>query len=223
MSDISFIMAFLGGIFYFFSPCILPLVPSFLSFISGVSFNDMKEGPAYLRKRMVLYTSFFLLGFSCIFISLGLGASLLGEFIFRLKLPIQRVGGVVIILLGLYILFHNKLKFLPKFNISLQKKPTGIIGVIFVGVFFALSFTACATPYLAAILTVASIEANLWRGFLLLLFFSLGLSIPFLISALSLSWFLNLFSRVKKRMRIIEIIAGSILVLFGSHILITRF
>ncbi|MDP8253008.1 MAG: cytochrome c biogenesis protein CcdA [Candidatus Kaelpia aquatica] len=219
MNDISFIMAFLGGVFYFFSPCILPLIPSFLSFISGISFNEMKENPACLRKRMVIYTLLFLLGFSCIFISLGLGASLLGEIIFRLKFPVQRIGGVVIVLLGLYVLFYSRLKFLPALNFSLRKKPAGIIGIIFVGVVFAFSFTACATPYLAAVLTVASIKADLFRGFLLLLFFSLGLSLPFLISALSLSWFLTLFGKIKKSLRVIEIAAGSMLILFGIYIL----
>ncbi len=219
MSDISFIMAFLGGMLYFFSPCILPLIPSFLSFISGISFSEIRENPSRLRKKMVGYTLLFLLGFSCVFISLGLGASLLGDFIFRLKFPVQKIGGIVMILIGLYFLFYSKFNFLPTSNFSLRKKPAGIAGTIFVGIIFAFSFTACSTPYLAAVLTVAGIKANLFRGFLLLLFFSLGLSLPFLLSALSLSWFLALFSKIKKRLRIVEIVAGSMLILFGIYIL----
>jgi cytochrome c-type biogenesis protein len=223
MNDISFVMAFLGGIFYFFSPCILPLIPSFLSFISGLSFKDIKESSIYLRKKVFLNTIFFLTGFSLIFISLGLGASLLGGFIFTLKIPLQRIGGVVIILLGLYIIFCVKLKFLSQFSFfPAKRRPLSIIGIILVGVFFAFSFTACATPYLVAVLTVASIEADLGRGFLLLLSFSLGLSLPFLISALSLSWFLTIFNKVKGYLRILELASGSVLLLFGLYILIVR-
>ncbi|HEO63829.1 MAG TPA: cytochrome c biogenesis protein CcdA [Candidatus Omnitrophica bacterium] len=221
MNDISFLMSFLGGLLYFFSPCILPLVPSFLSFISGISFQDMKNNPALARSRVVLYTAFFLVGFSFIFISLGLGASFLGDAVLSLKFPVQKLGGSIIIILGLYLLLHNKLKFSHSFSIMPKKKPAGIIGALFIGVVFAFSFTACATPYLAAVLTVAGIKANMLRGLVLLLFFSLGLSVPFLISAVSLSWFLSVFDKIKGKTRLLEITAGLILIFFGTRILIT--
>ncbi|MDP8234614.1 MAG: cytochrome c biogenesis CcdA family protein [Candidatus Saelkia tenebricola] len=224
MNELSLGIAFLSGISYFFSPCILPLVPSFLSFISGVSFQELKTDSQKARKKLIVNALFFMLGFSFLFISLGLGASVIGEYIFRLKLPIQKIGGVIIIGLGSYLLFQNKFRlFLSAKSFMPRIKPAGLLGTFFVGGVFALSFTACATPILVAILTMASVGATAARGGLLLGMFSLGIGVPFMVSAVSLSLFLTLFEKVRKHLRVFEIIAGVILISFGFYLVRSGF
>jgi len=220
MNDISLTVAFLAGILYFFSPCVLPLVPSFLSFISGISFEKLKTNPYQARKVVVLNSLFFILGFSAVFVLLGVGFSIMGEYILRFKLPVQRIGGVIIILLGIYLLFQNRLKFfIAAKNFMPKSKPAGFLGVFFIGNVFAFNFTACATPFLAAILTIAGAKATAVRGAVLLGVFSLGIGIPFIISAFSLSLFLTVFEKARRKIRIFEIVSGLVLIFFGGCLL----
>ncbi len=144
----------------------------------------------------------------------------MGEYILRFKPPVQKIGGVIIIFLGIYILFQNKLKFfIAAKNLIPKSRPAGFLGVFFIGSVFAFSFTACATPFLAAILTIAGAKATAVRGAVLLGVFSLGIGIPFIISAFSLSLFLTVFEKVRGKIRIFEIASGLILIFFGSYLL----
>lgn len=219
MNEVSYLIAFASGFLYFFSPCVLPLVPSFLSFISGLSFKEMKEDPKSARKKVLLSSCIFLIGFSVVFITLGLTASAIGSYVIKFKFPIQKIGGGIIISLGIYLLFQSKFKALSG-NISFLSriKPMGTIGILLVGSAFAFSWTACATPILSAILIYASVEATLRKGFALLCSFSFGLGLPFIISAYSLSIFLTTFERVKRHLRYFEIFVAMLLIIFGLYI-----
>jgi len=219
MNEISYPWAFISGLIYFFTPCVFPLIPSFLSFITGLSFNDLKSGGVGIKKRAIINSIAFLSGFSLIFISLGMGATVLGIYAFKLKLPLQKIGGILIITLGLFLLFQNRLKIFLQTRSYLPKlKPAGVIGSFIVGSAFSFSWIPCATPVLSAVLVSASVSRSLWKGFVILGLFCLGLSVPFILCALFLAMFLKLLSRAGKVLRWIEIFAGIFLVIFGIYI-----
>ncbi len=223
MNKVSYPWAFISGLIYFFTPCVLPLIPSFLSFITGLSFSDLKSGNSKIKRKAVINSISFLLGFSLVFISLGMGATALGIYAFKLRIPIQKIGGLMIVLLGLFLIFQNRLKillntksFLPRF------KPAGIIGAFIVGCAFSFSWIPCATPILSAVLVSASVTKSLLKGFIVLMLFSLGLSIPFIFSAIFIAVFLRFVARAGKVLRLIEIFAGILLVGFGIYIFVGR-
>lgn len=219
MNEVSYLIAFFSGILYFFSPCVLPLIPSFLTYITGISFQDLKAGSRGVWRKTLFSSVIFLSGFTLIFVSLGLGAFSLGSYLIGLKFPIQKIAGSLIILLGFYLLFQNKIKiFLNTKSFVPKLKPLGFLGTFLVGSAFAFSWTPCASPILVAILVSASATTAIKKGFFLLLFFSLGLGIPFLLSALFLSLFLSLAKFIKSYLRFFEIIAGLLLIIFGLYI-----
>ncbi len=222
MSDVSFPLALLAGILSFLSPCVLPLVPSYVSFITGVSFEDLTGTVDRKRIRYLTMTNSlaFILGFSSIFIALGASSSVIGNFFFAYQDWIRIIGGILIIVLGLFVAGFLKLNFLStEKRIHPGGKPAGYIGTFFVGMTFAAGWTPCIGPILGTILLYASSKASTVYGLKLLSVYSLGLAIPFFASSLAINSFLSYSKKIHKYMRSIMIISGLLLILFGILLL----
>jgi len=217
MSEIGYITAFLGGVLSFLSPCVLPLIPSYVSFITGMSFDDFQTGDKKrIRKITLVNSSAFVLGFSTVFILLGISSSVVGKFMAVYYDQIRIIGGVIIILLGLYVMGILKLNFLSyEKRVHLHAKPKGHFGSYIVGLTFGAGWTPCIGPILGSILLIASTSGSAMQGFWLLLVYSLGLAAPFMITALAINSFLSHFSAIQKYMKLIMILSGLLLIAFG--------
>ena len=217
MDKICYLGAFLGGILSFLSPCVLPIVPSYVSFITGISFEDFKTGnKALIRKLTIISSLTFIAGFSTVFILLGVFSSFIGRIFAVYYDQIRIIGGIIIILFGLYVMGVLKMDFLSMDKrVHLKSKPRGYIGSFVVGLSFAAGWTPCIGPILGTILLVASTSGSAFYGFKLLLVYSLGLAIPFFITSLAINTFLSRFSLVNKYMRPILILSGLLLIAFG--------
>jgi cytochrome c-type biogenesis protein len=224
--DISILIAFLGGFLSFVSPCVLPLIPSYLSYITGVSFNELKDSEARskLRWATTSHSLLFILGFSTIFILMGASASYLGQLLVRYQNWIVRGGGVLIIILGMNFTGVINLPFLQiERRVELRKKPLGYVGSFLVGIAFAAGWTPCIGPILSTILLYASASKSFGTGVLLLTFYSMGLGVPFFLSSLAFNSFLSAFGRIKKYMRLITIVSGIFLIGIGVLMLTDLF
>jgi len=222
MSDVSFPLALLAGILSFLSPCVLPLVPSYVSFITGISFEDLSGS---LNRKRIQYLTMthslaFISGFSSIFIALGASSSFIGKFFFEYQDWIRIVGGILIIVFGLFVSGFFKLNFLStEKRLHLSGKPAGYMGTFFVGMTFAAGWTPCIGPILGTILLYASSKASALYGLKLLSVYSLGLAIPFFASSLAMNSFLSYSRKLLKYMRIIMITSGLLLIIFGILLL----
>lgn len=230
MDNISLLAAFTAGIISFISPCVLPLIPGYLSFISGVSVEEMEIGDKRSKalKKVVLNTLFFVLGFSVVFTALGASATFVGSFLLSKISLFNKIAGVIIVILGLHIAGIYRIPFLNyEKRFHARNKPLGPLGSFLIGLAFAFGWTPCIGPILGGILLMASNQGTVLKGVLLLLAYSLGLGIPFFITAISFNTFLGFFGWVKKHFRTIEIISGlflvaiGILIFFGSFNYIT--
>jgi cytochrome c-type biogenesis protein len=222
MKDISFSLAFLAGVLSFLSPCVLPLVPSYVSFITGISFKDLTVGSDRKRIRYLTMTNSmaFIAGFSTIFIVLGISSSAVGKFLFQYVDLIRFVGGILVIIFGLFIAGFLKLDFLMKDKkFHLSGKPAGYIGTFIVGMTFAAGWTPCIGPMLGTILVYAGSKGSALYGFQLLGVYSLGLAVPFFVSALAINVFLSYSPKIAKFMRVIMIASGLLLIIFGILLL----
>jgi cytochrome c-type biogenesis protein len=223
--DISLFGAFLAGILSFLSPCVLPLVPSFLTYLTGLTFADLQaEHPTHLvRKRLIAHSLLFISGFTLVFVLLGASATFLGSFLLENVQIMRKVGAVLIMLFGLHVsglLPINLL--LGERRVNIRHKPAGYFGSLLVGITFAAGWTPCIGPILASILMVAAAESTVYRGINLLLVYSLGLGIPFFLSALAIHRFLELFNRFKKYIRLFEIVTGIFLLIIGALLFFDR-
>ena len=225
MKDISFPLAFLAGIMSFLSPCVLPLLPSYVSFITGVSFEDLTTGTDRRKIRYLTITNFltFILGFSSVFIALGASSSAVGKFMFEYQEWIRIGGGILIIVFGLFVAGFLKMDFLMRDKkVHLSGKPAGYVGTFLVGMTFAAGWTPCIGPILGTILLYASSQGSAFYGFKLLAVYSLGLALPFFISSLAINSFLSYSKKLMRYMRVIMIISGLLLILFGILLLTNR-
>jgi len=215
MNDsVGLLVALMAGVLSFLSPCVLPLVPSYLSFVTGMSLEDLQEGVD--RKATFIHSLLFVTGFSLIFITLGASASFLGSFLRYYEVWIARIGGAVIIILGLHLAGVFKIApLMRERRVHVNNKPAGYIGTIGVGAAFGAGWTPCIGPVLGAILTLAGTQDTVWAGVSLLSAYSLGLAIPFLISALALDVFLTAFSRFRRFLPVVEKGAGVMLIILG--------
>jgi cytochrome c-type biogenesis protein len=218
-------MAFGAGLISFLSPCVLPLVPGYISFISGVSFAEIREkdeSTPFLskEKRIILYSSvFFIIGFSIVFILLGATATWVGMFITSKISFLTKVAGLVIIFFGVYMMGLFRPRFLYKeARFHMKDRRFGYAGALLIGAAFAFGWTPCIGPILAGILTFAGTLENVNQGVLLLSIYSLGLGIPFLATAVGINQFWRFFNRIKKYMRVLEITSGAIMVILGFMI-----
>jgi len=225
LPDISFYMAFGAGLISFLSPCVLPLVPGYISFISGVSFAEIKEKEGSMpflskEKRIILYSSiFFIIGFSLVFILLGATATWVGTFISSKIAILTKLAGLVIIFFGIYMMGLIRPRFLFKeARFQIKDKRFGYVGALLIGAAFAFGWTPCIGPILGGILTYAGTLDKVNQGVFLLLMYSLGLGIPFLLTAIGINQFWRFFNRIKKYMRLLEVTSGVIMVILGLMI-----
>jgi cytochrome c-type biogenesis protein len=226
MTEVTYPLAFAAGVLSFLSPCVLPLVPSYVSFITGMSFEELtSEGADTSRVRLLTITNSlaFILGFSVIFIALGASTSYVGMLFREYQEQIRIVGGVLVILFGLFITGVFKTDFLMrerKFHIS--GTPSGYLGTFAVGIVFAAGWTPCIGPILGGILLYATSQGSTALGLKLLAMYSLGLAIPFFISALAINTFLSYSKSLRRHMRPIMILSGLVLIAFGVLLLMDK-
>ena len=224
--DVSTLIAFMAGLLSFVSPCVLPLVPSYITYITGVSFQDLTDEKAKSRVRWatILHSILFIAGFSTIFILMGASASYLGQVLVEYQSWIMKVGGVLIIVLGIHFTGIINIPFLQmEKRFELRKKPLGYLGSFLVGIVFAAGWTPCIGPILSTILIYASTSKNYMTGVYLLTVYSLGLGIPFFLSSLAFNVFLSAFDKIKRYMRWVTLISGIFLIIIGILFLTDTF
>lgn len=224
--EVSALIAFSAGLLSFVSPCILPLVPSYLTYITGVSFKDLTSAGA--RKKLwwttVSHSILFIMGFSVIFILMGASASYLGQLLVSYQFWIMKAGGVLIIILGIHFTGIISIPFLQmEKRFEMRNKPLGYLGSFLVGVVFAAGWTPCIGPILSTILIYAGTSQSFTTGILLLTFYSMGLGIPFLLASLAFNSFLSAFERIKRYMRVVTIASGFFLIAIGILFLTDTF
>lgn len=210
--------AFFAGLVSFVSPCVLPVIPGYLSFISGVSAEHMHD-PARrgeVTRKVATNSLFFVLGFSVVFILLGWTASSLGQFLLSYLHIFNRVAGVLLVLFGLHVMGVLKIPFLNyEKRFQTRTRPIGVMGAFVIGLAFAFGWTPCIGPILAGVLTMAAQAESQWQGVGLLAVYSAGLGIPFFLTALAFQRFLGFFRWMRNHMRAVEIVSGLFLVAVG--------
>ena len=220
--NVSLIAAFAAGFLSFVSPCVLPLIPGYISFVSGVSVEEMRgDAPPATSRLQVFITSLaFVIGFSLVFVALGASATAIGKFMFA-KLPLlSKIAGAVLIVFGLHTMGVFRLAFLEtEKRVHAQRKPAGPLGAMLVGVAFAFGWTPCIGPILGGILAIAGSRNSVGEGITLLAVYSLGLGIPFLLTSLAINQFFGAAKRIRRYYHAIELISGGLLVAIGVLIL----
>ncbi|MFH0731673.1 MAG: cytochrome c biogenesis protein CcdA [Candidatus Omnitrophota bacterium] len=220
-NQISIPVAFLAGVLSFLSPCVLPLVPGYISFLSGVSIEQLRQGGQRRRAltKAGLTSIFFVFGFSLVFVSLGASTSLIGKLLTKHIDILTKVAGVVIVALGLHLTGVLKFNWL-NYEKRLRVKPRtpGLFSAFLIGLAFAFGWTPCVGPILAGILTMAAAQKTLLKGMFLLFMYSLGLGIPFIITGFSVGAFMRFFEKYKKLIRWTEVVAGVFLIVVGALI-----
>ena len=228
MSDagtLSLGLAFVAGLVSFLSPCVLPLVPSYVTFVTGMTLDELTtNGRRAARRRAALHALLFVLGFSLVFVTLGATATAIGATLRRALPLLQQIGGVVIVAFGLAMLGVLRVPWLMRDRrMHLASRPAGLAGSVLVGVAFGAGWTPCIGPVLASILLYAGMEATMMRGILLLVAYSVGLGIPFLVAAVGLNWYLAGARRLTRWLRPLELVAGALLVLVGVLLFTGKF
>ncbi|KAF0218608.1 MAG: cytochrome c-type bioproteinis [Geobacteraceae bacterium] len=217
-SNITFVGAFIAGLLSFLSPCVLPLIPSYITYITGISFADLQaEHPSHkVRQQTIIHSLIFIAGFTFVFVLLGASATFIGGFLQQHMSIIRKVGGVLIVLFGIHVTGLIPIGvLLGEKRVNIHRKPAGYLGSFLVGLAFAAGWTPCIGPILASILMVAATEDTVFKGIALLFIYSMGLAVPFFLASLAMHQFLNLFNRFKKYIRIFEIITGGFLIIVG--------
>lgn len=221
--SVSLLAAFAAGFLSFVSPCVLPLIPGYISFVSGASMDEMRGGggAAVTSRAQIFFTSLaFVIGFSIVFIALGASATAVGKFMFA-RLPLlSKIAGVILIIFGLHTMGVFRLAFLDaEKRVHTQRKPAGPLGAMLVGVAFAFGWTPCIGPILGGILAIAGSKNSVSEGVTLLAVYSLGLGIPFLITSLAINQFFAATKRIRKYYHAIEVTSGALIVAIGVLIL----
>ena len=226
----TFLAAFAAGVLSFISPCVLPLIPGYLSYISGLTLDEMQgTGEAAMsfcaaRRRVLVASIFFILGFSFVFICFGAAASVLGQYMLERQRLLAKIAAVIVIVFGLHTMGVLRIGWLySEKRVQVEKKPTSLFGAFFVGLAFAFGWTPCIGPILAGILAIAGTQETIGQGVRLLAVYSAGLGLPFLLTALAINQFFTVFKRIRKHYHLIEIVSGLLLVLIGVLIFTNRF
>lgn len=218
MTEVNAFVAFAAGVFSFLSPCVLPLIPSYLSFVSGISVEEMRgaQAAARVRTRVVLNSAAFILGFSLVFVSLGASASFLGGLFLGYRNFIRLMGGAFVVLVGLYLVGLFKIAALERYlQFNLKDKPAGYLGSVLVGITFAVAWTPCVGPVLGAVLALAGASGEVGRGIFLLSSYAAGLALPFFLSALAVNSFFQFSQRFRRYIHAVHVMGGVLLIIVG--------
>ena len=223
--SVSLGVAFLAGVVSFLSPCVLPIVPSYVTFITGMTLDELTaRGTAAARARAALHAALFVLGFTLVFVALGATATVFGAVLQRSLPLLQQIGGIVITLFGLYLVGVLRIPALMRDRrVHLASRPAGVAGSMLVGVAFGAGWTPCVGPVLASILLYAGTTATMGRGMLLLGAYGIGLGIPFFVAAVGLNWYIAGARRLTRWLRPVEIVAGTLLIAVGVLLFTGRF
>jgi cytochrome c-type biogenesis protein len=218
------IAVFVAGLLSFLSPCVLPLVPGYVSLISGTSVDQLQAADRKLSRTVLLNSLMFILGFSVVFIALGAVATGIGQFMNIYRRELMRVAGVVIIIFGLHLIGVFKIKALLMDKRLHDVKGSGTaIGSFLIGFAFAFGWTPCIGPILAGVLTIAGSQDTVVKGVVLLAVYSAGLAVPFLLTSLGVERFLAFYSRFRRHLHTVEVVSGVFLVFVGALILTRHF
>jgi len=219
------LFAFLGGLLSFVSPCVLPLVPAYISFISGVSVEKLveKEKSAPVLSGVFLSSLLFVAGFSLVFVLLGASATFFGHLVGSRMGLLRKAAGLLLIVFGLHTMGVYRIGFLNyEKRLHLKTGKSSYLQAFLMGIAFAFGWTPCIGPILAGILSLAGTQESVSFGVLLLSVYALGLGLPFLLTGLATGWFLNFFERVKKHFKVVEVASGVLLITIGVLILMNR-
>ena len=221
--EITLLAAFAAGFLSFVSPCVLPLIPGYISFVSGVSVEEMRgeaAAPATSRLQVFVTSLAFVIGFSIVFVSLGASATAIGKFLFA-RLPLlSKIAGVILIVFGLHTMGVFRLAFLEsEKRMHSQRKPAGPLGAVLVGIAFAFGWTPCIGPILGGILAIAGSKNSVGEGITLLAVYSLGLGIPFLLTSLAINQFFGAAKKIRRYYHAIELTSGALLIAIGLLII----
>jgi cytochrome c-type biogenesis protein len=218
------IAAFIAGLVSFLSPCVLPLVPGYVSLISGVGIEELKEHDTALLRKVMLNSVAFVIGFSIVFVALGAISTEVGQFAARYKSLLAQIAGLVIILFGLHLTGLLKIKALySDRRLHNVKGGNTAWGAFVIGFAFAFGWTPCVGPILSAILYLASAQNSVSKGIWLLTIYSLGLAVPFLLTSLGIERFLSFYGRFRRYMHAIEVGSGGLLIALGVLLVFGRF
>ena len=211
-ASIGLALAFGTGLLSFLSPCVLPLIPSYLTFVTGVGFDDLPRA----RRASFVHALLFVCGFTLIFVALGASATVLGRLLFHYRVWITRLGGGLVTLFGLYLLGIVRVAaFDRERRVHLASKPVGYMGSVLVGIAFGAGWTPCLGPILGAIFTYMAATADLARGLPLILAYSIGLALPFLLAAVAVQRFLETVTRLRPHLARVSQVSGALLILVG--------
>jgi cytochrome c-type biogenesis protein len=223
VETISLPAAFLAGLLSFFSPCVLPLIPAYFTFITGYSLEELTGGNTEIRKKVILSTLFYVLGFSLVFILMGASASYLGGFIHKYRAVIRITGGLLIIILGIHLtgIFRIRSLYFEK-RIQIKKKPLNFLGTFIIGMAFGAGWSPCIGPLLGSILIVAGSQQTVSQGIVLLGIYSAGLALPFVIISLFINFLLVFMQRAARIVKYVNAAAGVLLILVGLALLTNK-
>jgi cytochrome c-type biogenesis protein len=238
--NVTLLAAFGAGLLSFISPCVLPLVPGYLSYISGLSLDEMRGTGAVTgsaagvgvavaaspaaRRQVVVSSLAFIFGFSIVFVALGAAASAVGQFLASQQAIFNRIAGTIIIIFGLHTMGVLRIEWLyQEKRVHTSRKPAGIVGAALIGIAFAFGWTPCIGPILAGILALAGTQETVGQGVRLLSVYSMGLGVPFLATALMINRFFIAMGRIRRHYHKIELISGALLVVIGLLIFTNKF
>ncbi|MFH0771221.1 MAG: cytochrome c biogenesis protein CcdA [Candidatus Omnitrophota bacterium] len=218
---LTILTAFMAGLLSFFTPCVLPLIPSYISYITGITFADLTREtlPKRIRVITAIHSLLFIAGFTVVFVLLGLSFNLLSGFFLKNSWILKKIGGAIVILFGLNIVGVLKLNFLQREKkVEMKTKPLGYLGSFLMGATFSLGWTPCVGPILSSILILGSTSMEASKAALLLFSYSMGLGLPFFVSGALINNFLAYFKSIKKYLKTISIISGLFIVIIGVMI-----
>jgi cytochrome c-type biogenesis protein len=216
--------AFVAGLISFLSPCVLPLVPGYVSLISGAGVEELKSSDGHLLRKVMLNSAAFIIGFSIVFITLGAISTEVGQFLAQYKSLLARIAGVIIILFGLHLTGIFQIKaLLADTRLHTLKGGSSPWGAFVIGFAFAFGWTPCVGPILAVVLGFAATQDTILKGIILLAIYSAGLAVPFLITSLGIERFLKFYNRFKFHMHAVEVASGGLLIVLGILLVMGRF
>ena len=224
MTEISYLYVVIAGLLSFLSPCVLPIVPRYLCFMAGTSLDKLQlDQGDEIKKKVFSFSLSFVFGFSTVFVILGASATLLSSLVYEYLDILRIAGGIIIIIFGIHFMQIVQIPFLNReMRYQIESYRPGIVGSYVIGLSFAFGWTPCIGPILGSVLSIAASSETVTYGIVLLMLYSAGLGIPFLIAAYAINGFMKFLSRIRNYIRLIEIFTGLLLILFGILILTNR-